>query len=95
MVSLSLPLPNNTVQNFSASKDLPLGRFLFMIVTPCKLVKTMFKWIFLSLIFTPRCKYTYTVVKTIKFLVLTSSELYQELFWLNKIVCCFKVLFYF
>ena len=50
----------------------------------------MFKWIFLSLIFTPYCKYTYSK-NNVKFLRLTSSELHQELLKLYRIACCFKL----
>ena len=48
------------------------------------IVKAMFKSICLSLIFTPCCKYTYTK-SNVKFLKLTSSELRQELFKLNRV----------
>ena len=52
----------------------------------------MFKSIFLSVIFTPCCKYTYSK-NNVKFLKSTSSELLQELLKLNRIAaastCCF------
>ena len=35
MVTLSLPLPNNTVQTFSGAKDSSLDRFLFIVFTSC------------------------------------------------------------
>ena len=73
------------------SRQIPL----FMVVTrSCNYSKHMFKWTFLSLIFTPCCKYTHSKNK-VKFLQLTSSELLQKLLKLNKVVCCFKLLFYF
>ena len=85
----------STVQRFSGAKDSSLSRFLFLIVTPCcKYSKKMLQWIFFSLIFTPCCKYTYSK-NNVKFLQLTSSELLQKLLKLSRIVCCFKLLFYF
>ena len=36
MVIFSLPVPNNIVQSFLGAKDSSLGRFLLMIVTPCR-----------------------------------------------------------
>ena len=45
----------------------------------------MFKLMFLSLIFTPCCKYTYSK-NNVKFLKLTSLELRQELLKLNRIL---------
>ena len=87
MVILSLPVPNNTVQTFSGAKDSFLGRFLFMVFTVLlvvNIVKAMFKSIFLSLTFTPCCKYTYSK-NNVKFLKLTSSELRQGILKLNRI----------
>ena len=52
----------------------------------------MFKWIFFSLIFTPCLNYS---KNNVIFLLLSSSELLQKLLKLNRIVCCFKLLFYF
>ena len=57
------------VQAFSGSKDSSLRR----------LIKTMFRWIFLSLILTPYCKYNYCK-NNVKFLQLTSSELLIKTF---------------
>ena len=75
MVILSLLLPNNTVQTFSGAKDSYLGRFyLWSVHLIANIVKAMFKLIFLSLIFTPCCKYTYSK-NNVKFLKLTSSEI--------------------
>ena len=52
----------------------------------------MFKAIFLSLIFTPCCKYSYSK-NNVKFLKSTSSEMRQELFKFNRVAaastCCF------
>ena len=67
---------------------------LLRFVVNTGIVKTMFKWTFLSLIFTCCCKYNYSK-NNVKFLQLPSSELIQKLFKLNRIVCCFKLLFYF
>ena len=58
------------------------------------MVKRMFKWIFLSWILTPCCICTYSK-NHVKFLQLTSLELFQELLKLHRIACCFKLLFYF
>ena len=44
--------------------------------------------------FTPCCKYSYSK-NNVKFLQLTSSELHEKLLKLNRIVCCFILLFYF
>ena len=82
---------------FSGAMDSSLGRFLYLWslhLIVVNIVKTMFKWIFLSLIFTPCCKYTHSK-NNVKFLQLTSSELHQELLKLNRVVCCLKLLFYF
>ena len=65
---LSLLLANNTLQAFSGAKD----------SSPSRLVKTMFKWIFLSLIFTPYCKYN-CCKNSVKFLHITFSGLLQKL----------------
>ena len=79
MVVLSLPVANNTVQAFSGAKVHLLNR----------LVKTMFEWIFLSLILTLFCKHTYSK-NNVKFLQLTISELLQKLLKLYRIKCFFK-----
>ena len=54
-----------------------LGKFLYLwsLHLVVIIVKTMFKWIFFSLIFTPYCKYTHSKNK-VKFLQLTFSELH-------------------
>ena len=66
--------------------------YLWSLHLVVNIVKAMFKSIFLSLIFTPRCKYTYSK-NIVKFLKSASSELRQELLKLNRIVaasiCCF------
>ena len=96
MVILSRPLPNNTVQSFSGAKDSSLGRFLYLwsLNLAVNMVKTMFQWIILILIFTPCCKYTHSK-DNVKFLQLSSLKLHQELLKLNGAVCCLKLLFYF
>ena len=87
---------HSTVQSFSGAKDSFLGRFLYVwsLHLVVNIVKTMFEWIFLSLIFTPCCKYAHSK-NNVKFLQLTFSELHQELLKLNRVVCCLKLLFYF
>ena len=69
MVILSLLRPNNTVQSFSGAKDSSLGRFLYLwsLHLVVNIANTMFKWIFLSLIFTPCCKYIHSK-NNVKFL---------------------------
>ena len=69
--------------------------YLWLLYLVVNIVKTMCKWIFLSLMIPPCCKYTYSKSNNVKFLQLTSSELLQELLKLNRTVCCFKSLFYF
>ena len=96
MVILNRSPPNNAIQSFSGAKDSSLGRFLYLwsLHLVVNIVKTMFKWIFLSLIFIPCCKYTHSK-NNVKLLQLTSSKLHQELLNLNRVVCCLKLLFYF
>ena len=88
---------HNTVQSFSRAKDSSLGRFLFMIVTPCcKYCKTnVWMDIFKFNRYTSLKLHLYCSKSNVKFLQLTSSELHQELLKLSGIVSCFKVLCYF
>ena len=71
---------------------LSVDSYLWSVHLVVNIVKAMFKSIFLSLIFTPCCKYTYSK-NNVKFLKSTSSELRQELLKLNRIAaastCCF------
>ena len=66
--------------------------YLWSLHLVANIVKAMFKSIFLSLIFTPCCKYTY-YKNNVKFLKSRSSELRQKLLKLNRIAaastCCF------
>ena len=58
--------------------------YLWSLHLVVNIVKAMFKSIFLSLTFTPCCKYTHSK-NNVKFLKSTSSELRQELLKLNRI----------
>ena len=90
---LSLPLPKNTVQSFSGAKDSFLSRFLLHL--DVNIVKTMFKWIFFSLIFI--IHFVANILISVKTMLNSSSLLLlnSKTFEVNRIVCCFKLLPYF
>ena len=73
---------------------LSVDAYLWSLNLDVHIIKTMFKEIFLSLSFTLCCKYFWSK-NSAKFLQLTFSVLLQKLFTLNRIVSCFKLLFYF